>query len=187
MSDVVNIITFKSCGSLKVSDVFEAIKDETLGVGSISFRTILPPPHISCGSKWCRENWGTELEAYGMDEMSINPYGDGIWFQTKDTAPHPVIHEIATRFPEMEIQHEWAADVNHRGERIYFAGRLVEENLHSEDVKEFAARILEIELEDMEEPDDKNNGFIKRLFEVGYVYAGDFINEDILREWLEDV
>lgn len=98
--------------------------------------------------EWALQHWGTKWNAYGCDKDAIGYQdSDALYFQTAWSAPHPVLKKLAERFPEIELEHEWAdEDIGHNcGGCSYKGGKRIEEYEPGSEKEaiEFACRMWE--------------------------------------------
>lgn len=120
--------------------------------------------------EWCINHWGTKWNAYGYDEGKLDYQdGDMLEFQTAWSAPHPVLKKMAERFPDVEIEHEWAdEDIGQNcGRYRYEGGECVEEYYPetNKDAVEFACEMWGSDPADM--------GFRLNAEGTDYLYVGD--------------
>lgn len=110
----------------KVREMFEAIKSDEIGLGSIDFNKVIPmPEHIFSGNlgmaerekygkdnwyDWSISNWGTKWNSYGYDGAYTPQDFDGehIEFQTAWSRPENVIAALAAKYPDLSFEHKWA-------------------------------------------------------------------------------
>ena len=110
----------------KVKAMFEDIKDDKIGLGSIDFNKVIPmPEHIFRGNlgmaereKYGKDNWydwsiahcGTKWNSYGYDGAYTPQDFDGehIEFQTAWSRPESVIAALAAKYPDLSFEHKWA-------------------------------------------------------------------------------
>lgn len=110
----------------QVRAMFEAIKDDKIGLGSIDFNKVIPmPAHIFRGNlgmaerekygkdnwyDWSIANWGTKWNSYGYDaEYTPKKFdGEHIEFQTAWSRADPVIHTLAEQYPDLSFEYMWA-------------------------------------------------------------------------------
>lgn len=103
----------------KVRAMFEAIKDDKIGLGSIDFNKVIPmPEHIFRGNlgmaerekygeenwyNWSISNWGTKWNSYGYDGAYTPQDFDGehIEFQTAWSRADPVIRTLAEQYSRL--------------------------------------------------------------------------------------
>ena len=105
--------------------MFEAIKSDEIGLGSIDFNKVVPmPDHIFRGDlcqaerdqygsanwyDWSIANWGTKWNSYGYDDNTTKDFdGATITFDTAWSNPHPVIAILAEKYPALNFEHKWA-------------------------------------------------------------------------------
>ena len=110
----------------KVKAMFEDIKDDKIGLGSIDFNKVIPmPEHIFRGNlgmaerekygkdnwyDWSIAHWGTKWNSYGYDGAYASQDFDGehIEFQTAWIRPENVIAVLAAKYPDLSFEHKWA-------------------------------------------------------------------------------
>lgn len=110
----------------KVSAMFEAIKNDEIGLGSIDFNKVIPmPAHIFRGNlgmaerekygknswyDWSVAHWGTKWNSYGYDAEYTRKNFDGehIEFQTAWSRTDLVIHALAEQYPDISFEYLWA-------------------------------------------------------------------------------
>jgi len=110
----------------KVRVMFEAIKIDEIGLGSIDFNKVIPTPdNIYQGNlgkeefakygknnwlDWNIANWGTKWNSYGYDAVYTPKEFDGehIEFQTAWSYPDPVIAALAEQYPDLSFDVRWA-------------------------------------------------------------------------------
>ena len=110
----------------KVKAMFEDIKDDKIGLGSIDFNKVIPmPEHIFRGNlgmaerekygkdnwyDWSIAHWGTKWNSYGYDGAYTPQDFDGehIEFQTAWSRPESVIAALAAKYPDLSFEHKWA-------------------------------------------------------------------------------
>ncbi len=106
--------------------MFEAIKNNEIGLGSIDFNKVIPiPEHIFRGnlgmaerekygkdnwSDWSIAHWETKWNSYGYDPVYTPKEFDGehIEFQTAWSRPENVIAALAAKYPDLFFEHKWA-------------------------------------------------------------------------------
>ncbi len=141
---VTNIITYEG-DRKQIAEMLETIKDDELGIGTVSFEKIIPMPEDiyrgNLGQKerelygdrnwydWCRANWGTKWNAYGYEDGRDYSNENPLEFLTAWSAPHPVMQKLSEMFLEIEITHEWAdEDIGMNcGRHCYLGGECTEE------------------------------------------------------------
>lgn len=121
---VTNILTV-SRDADKMQAMFEAIKSDEVGLGSIDFNKVIPmPEHIFRGNlgqaereqygsdnwyDWSVDNWGTKWNSYGYhDYTEKDSDGATLTFDTAWGSPQPVIAALAEKFPDLHFSHKWA-------------------------------------------------------------------------------
>lgn len=110
----------------KVRAMFEAIKSDEIGLGSIDFNKVIPTPdNIYRGNlgkeefakygknnwlDWNTANWGTKWNSYGYDAVYTPKEFDGehIEFQTAWSYPDPIIAALAEQYPDLNFEVKWA-------------------------------------------------------------------------------
>lgn len=110
----------------QVSTMFEAIKDDKIGLGSIDLNKVIPmPEHIFRGNlgmaerekygkdnwyDWSIAHWRTKWNSYGYDGAYTSQDFDGeqIEFQTAWSRPENVIAALAAKYPDLSFEHKWA-------------------------------------------------------------------------------
>lgn len=153
-------------------ELFEAIKREDIGIGSIDFAKIIPVPNnIYQGNlelryrekygknnwlDWNTENWGSKWNSYGYDEMTKENFdGTNITFLTAWSNVSKVIEKLAEMYPDLEFTYQWAdEDLGHNVGMLEYQngkeiGCFIPSN-GSEEAMEMAAQIHQIDLEDEE-------------------------------------
>lgn len=105
--------------------MFEAIKGDEVGLGSIDFNKVIPmPEHIFRGNlgpaeraqygsdnwyDWSVANWGTKWNSYGYHDYTEKDFdGATLTFDTAWSSPQPVIAALAEKFPDLHFSHKWA-------------------------------------------------------------------------------
>lgn len=169
----------------QIAKMLETIKNDELGIGTVSFEKIIPMPEDiyrgNLGKKerelygdrnwydWCRANWGTKWDAYGYEGGRDYSKSNPLEFLTAWSAPHPVIQKLSEMFPEIEITHEWAdEDIGMNcGRHSYLGGERTEEYYPESEVDriQFAARVMEI--------DPQDYGLYLNASETGYISMPD--------------
>jgi hypothetical protein len=149
----------------RIMEIFEAIKNEDAGIGSIDFNKIIPtPPDIYQGNlgaeeeakygekTWLHFNtsrWNTKWPAYDFDAFE-----DGstcIGFNTAWSSPNPILQKLSEMFPDAHFKHLWSdEDFGFNcGEREYQDGEISFENIPvggSKEAYELASEVREVEL-----------------------------------------
>jgi hypothetical protein len=110
----------------QIRAMFEAIKDDKIGLGSIDFNKVIPmPEHIFRGNlgmaerekygkdnwyDWSISNWGTKWNSYGYDPVYTPKEFDGehIKFQTAWSYPDPLIVALSKQYPNLQFEVIWA-------------------------------------------------------------------------------
>lgn len=154
----------------RVRAMFEVIRNDEIGLGSIDFNKIIPmPAHIFRGNlgpeerakygkdnwyDWSLDHWGTKWNCYGFDSRTPQTFdGSTITFQTAWSFAQPVIDALAEQYPELDFAVKWAdEDFGYNvGRKEYEAGREVlayEPAGGSKEALELAAEVHEVELAD---------------------------------------
>ena len=106
--------------------MFEAIKNDEIGLGSIDFNKVIPmPEHIFRGNlgmaerekygknnwyDWSVSHWGTKWNSYGYDPVYTPREFDGehIEFQTAWSYPDPLIAALSRQYPDFQFEVIWA-------------------------------------------------------------------------------
>lgn len=181
---VTNLITLNG-DRKQIAEMLEAIKNDKLGIGTVSFEKIIPMPediyrgNLSQKEKelygdrnwydWCRANWGTKWNAYGYEDGFDYSQSNPLEFLTAWSAPHPVMQKLSEMFPEIEITHEWAdEDIGMNcGRHSYLGGERTEEYYPESEVDriQFAARVMEV--------DPQDYGLYLNASESGYISMPD--------------
>lgn len=149
--------------------LFESIKSKELGIGSIDFNKILPPPgHIYQGNlgkeefskhgkdnwlDWNIAHWGTKWNSYGYDETKGFD-GEQLTFKTAWSRPEPVIKTLASKYPELSFELQWAdEDFGYNvGHKKYAGGEQVFSVTHkggTREALELAAEVHDVDLADL--------------------------------------
>jgi len=110
----------------KVREMFEAIKNDEIGLGSIDFNKVIPmPAHIFRGNlgmaerekygkdnwyDWSVAHWGTKWNSYGYDPVYTLKEFDGehIEFQTAWSHPDPLIAALSKQYSDLQFEAMWA-------------------------------------------------------------------------------
>ena len=150
--------------------MFDAIKIEEYGLGSVDFSKIIAvPDNIYQGNlgreerkkygknnwyDWNNENWGSKWNSYGYDEFTSEHFdGQTLRFLTAWNNVHQVIGRLAELYPDLAFSYRWAdEDMGYRvGRREYAAGAEIEcycpDNGSTEALK-MAAEIRQVDLEE---------------------------------------
>ena len=166
---VTNVLTV-SGDPKRMAELFEAIKTEQYGLGSIDFAKIIPVPDTiyqgSLGREemakygknnwldWNTFNWGSKWNSYGYDESTSAEFdGESLRFLTAWSNVHQVIGRLAEKYPDLEFSYCWADEDfgNNVGRREYAAGEETEcylPNCGSKEALELAAEIHQVDLEE---------------------------------------
>lgn len=179
---VTNILTVSGDAD-KMQAMFEAIKSDEVGLGSIDFNKVIPmPEHIFRGNlgqaereqygsdnwyDWSVDNWGTKWNSYGYhDYTEKDSDGATLTFDTAWGSPQPVIAALAEKFPDLHFSHKWAdEDFGYNvGEKEYENGE--ESFSHvpeggSKEALELAAEIHGLDLADEGYVFDEKTGTYK--------------------------
>lgn len=155
--------------TLQKQYLFESIKNEEIGIGSIDFNKILPPPDTiyqgSLGkdefSRYGKDNWrdwnivhwGTKWNSYGYDETKEFD-GEQVTFKTAWSCPEPVIKTLAVKYPKLSFELQWADEdfgynVGHKkyanGEQVFS----VTPKGGTRKALELAAEVHDVDLDDL--------------------------------------
>ena len=121
---VTNILVVSGDGAQK-QGMFEAIKNDEIGLGSLDFNKVIPmPENIFRGNlgqeerakygennwyDWSIANWGTKWNSYGYDDHAPQEFdGSTITFQTAWSFAHPIIAALAGKYPDLDFAVKWA-------------------------------------------------------------------------------
>ncbi|WP_312281125.1 hypothetical protein [Oscillibacter sp.] len=155
----------------KVKAMFEDIKDDRIGLGSIDFNKVIPmPEHIFRGNlgmaerekygkdnwyDWSISNWGTKWNSYGYDgAYTLQDFdGEHIEFQTAWSCADPVIRTLAEQYLDLSFEYLWAdEDFGHNtGKKEYENGEEMFCDIPpggSKEALELAAEIHDVDLAD---------------------------------------
>lgn len=105
--------------------MFEAIKCDDTGLGSINFNKVIPAPDYiyqgNLGSKerekygennwydWNRSNWGTKWNSYGYTDEAIKDFdGKTITFETAWNGVPRIIEKLSEQYPEIEFEYSYS-------------------------------------------------------------------------------
>lgn len=190
---VTNILTV-SGDEKRLNELFEAIKLDQYGRGSIDFAKIIPVPgYIYQGNlgkaefakygennwlDWNTTNWGSKWNSYGYDEANMQDFdGTSITFLTAWSNVHPVIGRLAEMYPDLEFTYCWADEDfgSNVGRREYAEGEETEcyiPDHHSNEALELAAEIHEVALED--------EGYLWNESTMEYEFHPDAIGMDMM-------
>lgn len=114
---VTTILTVSGDGAQKLA-MFEAIKNDEIGLGSLDFNKVIPmPENIFRGNlgqeerakygsanwyDWSIANWGTKWNSYGYSDGTPKGFdGSTIEFQTAWSCATPVIAALAEKYPDL--------------------------------------------------------------------------------------
>ncbi len=103
--------------------MFEAIKSDEHGLGSIDFNKVIPmPENIFRGNlgqaereqfgsanwyDWSIANWGTKWNSYGYHDYTEKDFdGATLTFDTAWSNPQPVIDALAAKYPALSFSHK---------------------------------------------------------------------------------
>ena len=150
--------------------MFEAIKQDKFGLGSLDFNKVIPmPEHIFQGNlgqvereqygsdnwyDWSIANWGTKWNSYGYHDCTEKDFdGATLTFDTAWSNPQPVIAALAEKYPDLHFSHKWAdEDFGYNvGEKEYEDGEESFSNVPeggSKEALELAAEIKGLDLAD---------------------------------------
>lgn len=101
------------------------ISEEVWKLGRQAYRNILQYGHPTW-YEWSINNWGTKWNAYDCVEYDQEPKEiEEIFLNTAWSAPHPILDKLASMYPDIEIEHEWADEDFGRnlGRRIFKDGK----------------------------------------------------------------
>jgi hypothetical protein len=153
----------------KVRAMFEAIKNDEIGAGSIDFNKIVPmPEHIyrgnlgreeiekygaeNCWYDWSIKNWGTKWNSYGYDEHTADNFdGCTVKFLTAWSSVSDLMKKLSSMFPDIRFDYKWAdEDFGHNtGKAEYKSGKTLSCYIPaggSAEALELAASILDIDI-----------------------------------------
>lgn len=175
-------------------ELFDAIKTEQYGRGSIDFSKIIPvPDYIYQGDlgkaeiakygknnwlDWNTTNWGSKWNSYGYDEFTERDFdGVNLRFQTAWSNVHQVIERLAAMYPDLEFSYYWADEDfgTNVGRREYADGEETEcyiPNSGSREALDLAANIHQVDLED--------EGYLWNESANEYEYHPDAIGMDMV-------
>lgn len=152
--------------------MFEAIKSDEYGLGSIDFNKVIPmPDYIFRGNlgqeerakyggnnwyDWSIANWGTKWNSYGYGDpgsMAQDFDGSTISFQTAWSCASPVIAALAEKYPDLHFELKWAdEDFGYNvGEKEYEGGVEIRSHIPeggSKEALELAAEVQGVDLAD---------------------------------------
>lgn len=190
---VTNILTV-SGDKKRREELFEAIKTDQYGRGSIDFAKIIPvPDYIYRGNigkaevqkygknnwlDWNTSNWGSKWNSYGYDEAHMQDFdGENITFLTAWSNVHQVIGRLAEMYPDLEFTYCWADEDfgNNVGRREYADGEEIEcyiPDYQSKEALELAAQIHDVDLQD--------EGYLWNESTNEYEYQPDAIGMDMV-------
>lgn len=121
---VTNILVVSGDGAQK-QGMFEAIKNDEIGLGSLDFNKVIPmPENIFRGNlgreerakygsdnwyDWSVSNWGTKWNCYGFHDQTAQDFdGSTIEFQTAWSYPDQIIAALAEKYPDLHFEVKWA-------------------------------------------------------------------------------
>ncbi|MFZ5753554.1 MAG: hypothetical protein ACOY3J_04890 [Bacillota bacterium] len=153
----------------KVRAMFEAIKNDEIGTGSIDFNKITPMPEYiyrgdlgreeiekygaeNCWYDWSIKNWGTKWNSYGYDEHTAENFdGSTVKFLTAWSSVSDLMKKLSSMFPDIRFDYKWAdEDFGHNtGKAEYKNGKTLTYYIPaggSAEALEMAASILDIDL-----------------------------------------
>jgi hypothetical protein len=165
---ITNILTAHG-DEKKVRAMFEAIKNDEIGIGSIDFNKIVPmPEHIyrgdlgseeiekygaeNCWYDWSIKNWGTKWNSYGYNEHTAeNLDGSSIKFLTAWSSVSDLMKKLSSMFPDICFDYKWAdEDFGYNTGKAEFKGGKTLSCFTPEggsaETLELAASILDIDL-----------------------------------------
>lgn len=154
----------------KVRAMFETIKSDKIGIGSIDFNKVIPTPdniyHGDLGKEefakygknnwldWNIANWGSKWNSYGYSDTPSQDFdGSSIEFQTAWSNVDKVISQLAEQYPELCFEYLWADEDfgNNTGKKEYENGEEVFCDIPfggSKEALELAAEVHGIDLAD---------------------------------------
>ncbi len=185
-NNITNILSFTGnldiIASMLNEIAYSNEEDIPIGVKSIDFTKILPPPSNifqgAVGPKerelygknnwydWNRANWGTKWNSYGYSFQY--PENESLIFETAWSAPHPVIKKLSEMYPNIAIEHQWAdEDIGYNcGERKYLGGNVIHEFMpDGKEAFEFACAVKGLELKEL--------GLVLNATETDYINEED--------------
>jgi len=165
---ITNILTAHG-DEKKVRAMFEAIKNDEIGTGSIDFNKITPmPEHIyrgdlgreeiekygaeNCWYEWSIKNWGTKWNSYGYNKHTAENFdGSSIKFLTAWSSVSDLMKKLSSMFPDICFDYKWAdEDFGYNtGKAEYKSGKTLSCYIPaggSAEALELAASILDIDL-----------------------------------------
>jgi hypothetical protein len=165
---ITNILTAHG-DEKKVRAMFEAIKNDEIGTGSIDFNKIVPmPEHIyrgnlgrkeiekygaeNCWYDWSIKNWGTKWNSYGYNEHTAENFdGSSIKFLTAWSSVSDLMKKLSSMFPDICFDYKWAdEDFGYNTGKAEFKGGKTLSCFTPEggsaETLELAASILDIDL-----------------------------------------
>ena len=109
----------------KVKAMFEAVKTDELGIGSMDFNKIIPTPdNIFQGNlgtaerekygknnwmDWNTSNWGSKWNSYGYSETVAEEFdGSCIEFFTAWCGVPKIMETLAGQYPDLCFEYKWA-------------------------------------------------------------------------------
>ncbi|MEW6065086.1 MAG: hypothetical protein ACOY35_04230 [Bacillota bacterium] len=165
---ITNILTAHG-DKKKVRAMFETIKNDEIGIGSIDFNKITPmPEHIyrgnlgreeiekygaeNCWYDWSLKNWGTKWNCYGFDEHTAEYFdGSAVKFLTAWSSVSDLMKKLSSMFPDIRFDYKWAdEDFGYNTGKAEFKGGKTliyfTPEGGSAEALELAASILDIDL-----------------------------------------
>lgn len=150
--------------------MFEAIKSDEHGLGSLDFNKVIPmPEHIFRGNlgqeeraqygsdnwyDWSIANWGTKWNSYGYHDFTEKDFDSStIEFQTAWSYPDQIIAALAEKYPDLHFEVKWAdEDFGHNvGHKEFENGEEIfcnKPNGGSKEALELAAEVHGLDLAD---------------------------------------
>lgn len=151
--------------------MFEAIKNDEIGLGSLDFNKVIPTPaNIYQGNlgkterekygknnwlDWNIANWGTKWNSYGYHpEYTPKEFdGEHLKFQTAWSCASPIIAALAEKYPDLSFEYLWADEDfgNNTGKKEYENGEEIFSSIPqggSKEALELAAEVHGIDLAD---------------------------------------
>ena len=150
--------------------MFEAIKSDEIGLGSLDFNKVIPMPgHIFRGNlgqeerakygkdnwyDWSLDHWGTKWNSYGYSDDTPKEFdGSTITFDTAWSCATPIIAALAERYPDLHFELKWAdEDFGFNvGEKEYEGGVEIRSHIPeggSKEALELAAEVHGLDLAD---------------------------------------
>jgi hypothetical protein len=96
--------------------------------------------------EWSISNWGTKWNAYSCSKFEeTSEECNKIFLNTAWSAPHPILNKLASMYPDLEIEHEWADEDfgQNLGRRTFKNGENIELYIPETDKEayEFALKV----------------------------------------------